>query len=239
MDEATWLSCTDPRTHMWALWHLARLGTYRPSERQLLLLACALCRERDDGAPTSPPSGSVVQTARLAIAVAERFADGRAGREELERASGASRRAALQGWSGAQPGGPGGPSPEEREGLLLGPWAGHLSDHLRDPWHLAEDAVKCERARPRRAERERLRRQTGIIRCIFGNPHRALPPRSFPAHVVGLARECYGAFPELSDRFPVLGDALDDLGEAHAAQHCRRGRHVQGCHVLDWIAGQR
>jgi hypothetical protein len=34
-------------------------------------------------------------------------------------------------------------------------------------------------------------------------------------------------------------DALDDLGEWQAAQHCRRGGHVKGCAVLDWIAGRR
>jgi hypothetical protein len=57
--------------------------------------------------------------------------------------------------------------------------------------------------------------------------------------VVGLAPECYDAFPELSDRFLILADALDDLGEREATEHCRRGGHVKGCHVLDWIAGRR
>ena len=56
--------------------------------------------------------------------------------------------------------------------------------------------------------------------------------------MVGLARECYDAFPELSDRFPILADALDDLGEGQAAEHCRRGGHVKGCHVLDWVLGK-
>jgi hypothetical protein len=77
------------------------------------------------------------------------------------------------------------------------------------------------------------------VREVFSNPFRALPPRALPAHVVGLAQECYEAFPELSERFPILADALDDLGEAQAAQHGRRGGHVKGCHVLDWIAGRR
>jgi hypothetical protein len=71
------------------------------------------------------------------------------------------------------------------------------------------------------------------------NPFRPLLPRALPAHVVGLARECSDAFPEESDRFPVLADALDDLGEGLAAEHCRRGGHVKGCHVLDRIAGRR
>jgi hypothetical protein len=35
--------------------------------------------------------------------------------------------------------------------------------------------------------------------------------------------ECYDAFPEVSERFFILADWLDDLGEGQAAQHCRLG----------------
>jgi hypothetical protein len=83
------------------------------------------------------------------------------------------------------------------------------------------------------------REQCVYLRDIFGNSFRPLRPRTFPAHVVGLAQECYEAFPEVSDRFLILADALDDLGEAQAAEHCRRGGHVKGCHVLDRITGRR
>jgi hypothetical protein len=89
------------------------------------------------------------------------------------------------------------------------------------------------------ARPENRRRICDLVRDIFGNSFRPLRPRAFPAHVVGLAQECYEAFPELSDRYLILADALDDLGEGQAAQHCRRGGHVKGCHVLDWIAGRR
>jgi hypothetical protein len=78
-----------------------------------------------------------------------------------------------------------------------------------------------------------------LLNDIFGNPFRPLTPRAFPAHVVGLARDCYDAFPAESERFLILADALDDLGEGQAAEHCRRGGHVKGCFVLDWIAGRR
>jgi hypothetical protein len=54
-----------------------------------------------------------------------------------------------------------------------------------------------------------------------------------------LARKCYDAFPEVSDHSLLLADALDDLDEGQAAEHCRRGGHVKGCRVLDWIAGRR
>jgi hypothetical protein len=86
---------------------------------------------------------------------------------------------------------------------------------------------------------ENLRRVCGLLREIFGNPFRPLQPRPFPAHVVGLARECYEAFPAESDRFPILADALDDLGEGVAAEHCRQGGHFKGCHVIDWVLGRK
>jgi hypothetical protein len=77
-----------------------------------------------------------------------------------------------------------------------------------------------------------------LIRDVFGNPHRPLPARRFPAHVVGLAEACYGAFPAVSGDFLILSDALDELGEEQAAAHCREPLHVRGCHVLDWVCGR-
>jgi hypothetical protein len=37
--------------------------------------------------------------------------------------------------------------------------------------------------------------------------------------------------------YPLLADALDDLGEPDAAGHCRQGEHVKGCHIVDWVLG--
>jgi hypothetical protein len=82
------------------------------------------------------------------------------------------------------------------------------------------------------------RQQLALLRCVFANPFRPLPPRSFPAHVGGLARAIYAAFPVVSEDYAVLADALEELGEAGAAAHCRTELHAKGCHVLDWIAGR-
>jgi hypothetical protein len=79
---------------------------------------------------------------------------------------------------------------------------------------------------------------TILLRDLLGDPHRPLSPRFFPAHVVGLAQACYAAFPEVSDQFLILADALDDLGEGEVAVHCRETSHARGCHVLDWILGK-
>jgi hypothetical protein len=86
------------------------------------------------------------------------------------------------------------------------------------------------------ANRKRL---CDLVRDIFGNPFRPLGRRVFPAHVVELARECYGAFPTVSDRSLILADALADLGEEQAAEHCRQPEHAKGCHVLDTILGRK
>jgi hypothetical protein len=82
------------------------------------------------------------------------------------------------------------------------------------------------------------RRICELLRDIFGNPFRPLRQQAFPAHVVALARECYDAFPIVSDRFLILADALADLGEEQAAEHCRQPEHAKGCHVLDAILGR-
>jgi hypothetical protein len=77
-----------------------------------------------------------------------------------------------------------------------------------------------------------------LLRCAFGNPWRPLPPRSFPAHVAGLAQSIYDAFPTASPEYGVLADALEELGEAEAATHCRTELHAKGCHVVDWVLGK-
>jgi hypothetical protein len=72
-------------------------------------------------------------------------------------------------------------------------------------------------------------------RCIFGNPWRPLLPCTFPAHVLGLAQSIYAAFPAVSEDYAILGDALEELGEAEAAAHCRLESHAKGCFVVDWV----
>jgi hypothetical protein len=83
------------------------------------------------------------------------------------------------------------------------------------------------------------RQNRALLRDIVGDPLRPLPRRRFPAHVVGLARACYEAFPAVSEHYPLLADALEDMGENAPAAHCREALHVKGCHVLDAILDKR
>src|SRR5262249_10874172 len=80
--------------------------------------------------------------------------------------------------------------------------------------------------------------RTTLLRCLFGNPLRPLLTRGFPAHVLGLARSIYAAFPAVSPDYAILADALEEMGETEAAAHCRLALHAKGCHVLDWITGR-
>jgi len=70
-----------------------------------------------------------------------------------------------------------------------------------------------------------------ILDCI-------LSPRiqlHFPAHVVGLATTIY----QKRDwsLMLILADALEEIGQAEMAGHCRQPIHAKGCHVLDSILG--
>jgi hypothetical protein len=76
--------------------------------------------------------------------------------------------------------------------------------------------------------------QADLVRDIFGNPFRLLPKRKFPADMRSLARSCYEGD---AAAYPILADALADLGEEAAAAHCRQAGHVKGCHVVDWVLG--
>jgi hypothetical protein len=89
-----------------------------------------------------------------------------------------------------------------------------------------------------------LQAQAELVRDIFGNPFRSVTVD--PAllawaggTVAGLARAVYDE--RAFDRLPILADALEDAGCAHAAilRHCRgRGVHVRGCWVVDLLLGK-
>ncbi|QEL20518.1 hypothetical protein [Limnoglobus roseus] len=90
------------------------------------------------------------------------------------------------------------------------------------------------------ATKER-RSQLAILRDIFGNPFRpvTLPPSWLTPTAVGLAEAIYAD--RVSDRLPILADALQDAGceDADILAHCRgEGPHVRGCWVVDGVLGK-
>jgi hypothetical protein len=222
MTEAEWLACIEPDR---------MLGQLRgkASDRKLRLFAVACCRRlihlmRDT-------------ESRIAVEVAERFADGLA--------TGAERRAAAkagyapgvdrQGWSfGAA-------------GCAVGVPAFHAAERgSGNALLLAVERIPPEVDGLRNRARDEAMRsegdqQSALLRDIFGNPYCpvAIEPRWQSADTVALARGIYEdrAF----DRLPLLADALLDAGCAddQVIDHCRsEGPHVRGCWVVDLVLGK-
>jgi hypothetical protein len=184
---------------------------------------------------------------RLAVEVAERYADERATEEEVHHAWRKSWEITLLGVG----------SPANGVALLaLDSWSRLSAEHIVVGCNRVVHAILGE-AEYRWATgllgqeeyqglESRLRAaQEALFRDITGNPFRA--PRLDPAWqssndalVPRLAGELY------DDRrwseMPVLGDALEDTGcdDDALLEHCHGpGPHTRGCWVLDLLTGRR
>jgi hypothetical protein len=157
---------------------------------------------------------------RVAIETAESFADGLATPQDmlavavaLSQDDSAAAWAAATGAAWAE---------EEPFGDLVAAWAKEAASS-------AQLAAKQTASNPEIAEATHL----SILNCL-------LPPRiqfAFPAHVQGLASQIYHKrdWPLM----PILADALEEIGQAEMAVHCRQPIHAKGCHLLDSILGLR
>jgi hypothetical protein len=152
--------------------------------------------------------------ARAAVEVAERFADGAATEKERTAAYQAVLALCTQAGTSVDP-------------LYA---AANAAGGQPAPDSVARIGLSARGADPGRI--------LDLFRDILGNPFRPLAARRFPAHVTGLARACYDAFPAVGAEYAILADALEELGETEAATHCRQPLHARGCHVLDAILGK-
>jgi hypothetical protein len=214
MTEQHWLIYTEPRP-------LLFFSRGRASGRKLRLFALACCRRVWDllSTPSTAAEG-------LAVAVAERWADGLASEGEVEdarRESTGRGHPATLGFS------------------ALSPSAEHAAAHT------AEWAALC-RYHTQHAERAA---QTDLLRDVVGNPFRAaaLDPAWLAWNdgvVVKLARAAYEdrSLPsgELDlARLAVLADALEEAGctDVELLGHLRcPGPHVRGCFAVDLLLGR-
>ncbi len=209
MTEAEWLGATQP----------APLLTWlegKASARKLRLFAVA-CFRRLARLPMSP-------TAWAAADVAERFADGRAGRRELGEANGTSFFACGSAAHTAAV------AAAHDASRLVSFWSSHPDG--KGAWggwvehDEAEQAAQCE-----------------LLRCVFGNPFRRVKvdPAWF-AWGDGAARRLAEVIydEKAFDRMGVLGDALEDAGCTHEGmlEHCRAPVHIRGCWVVDRVLGK-
>lgn len=222
MTEVEWVACTDPEPMLEFLHG-------QVSDRKLRLFACACCR-RVWHHLTS-------ETGRHAVEVAERFADGLAGREELQAA-----------YAATKPAGCGEPdnwdqlcAPRCAAGEEPALAAARVAD-LRSaraacmdyPFEVCKgiyDAVWV-------GER---REQASLLREIIGNPFRPTPTDPVWVNVKDgrLSRTARSIY--LERRFadlPALADHLEEAGctDRVILTHCREpAEHVRGCWVIDLL----
>jgi hypothetical protein len=202
------------------LGHLYNAGPTRKfsRHRKLRLFKCACCR-RIWHLLTDEQS-------RHAVEAAELLADGLLSNEEVQTARHGA--AAAIGSSG--------------------PWINLSANAARaaiESWSphfcaaLASSAIEMQhRYTPGDLQDAERQAQLLLLRCLFGNPFRAIPldPIWRSRDACDLAaliyKEC--AF----DRLPILGDALEEAGcsDQDMLDHCRSaGPHGRGCWVVDAI----
>jgi hypothetical protein len=233
--ERAWLNSTTPSSLL-----LTLKGKRLPRQRRLFAAAC--CRRW---------LHEMLDTeSRLAIEVAERYADGATGGEELEAAYRAAQQVAARRIAPCLA------ASESDAGPLWSVWrlahaaqlacapsgmedaAGELLRWIAQPGHVRGFVDGKQLDQEKRA-------QCACIRDIFGNPFR---PRS-SIHsswitwnnrtIPQLAQAIY--VDRAFDRLPILADALEEAGctDADILGHCRSGgEHVRGCWVVDLVLGK-
>jgi hypothetical protein len=212
MDEQAWRSATDPRAMLEFL-------NGKASDRKLRLFACACCRR------LWPLL--VHQESKDSVEALERHADGLLDQSGFTNAWVAASHVRIIRKTRKRDS-----SPEKTAA-----WA--VSTALfPETFRGVSSSASLVRRAGHVSPEEEDRRQCGDLRCLFGNPFRPLPRRTFPTHVVGLAEAIYAAFPAVSEDYAILADALEELGEAGAAAHCRQDSHARSCYVVDWITGK-
>jgi hypothetical protein len=241
MTEAEWRACADLQMMLESLRGTARI-------RKLRLFACACCRRIWHRLNHSAYT--------RAVELAERFADGKATREQLNEASSAAAEAAN-------------PYPEEGEDDPAG-WAGSYAASTRGTdcglrcavaccksgsWEervfFLEERVGALENRSSSLDTSLSRAASSLLREVFGKP--SCPAPLDPAWLTW--RD--GTIPKLAQaiyedrehpsghldnhRLAVLADALEDAGctDADILAHCREsGPHVRGCWVVDLLGGK-
>jgi len=205
MTEREWQTASEPH----AMLALLRCSG-EPSDRKLRLFAVACSRR---------VWGRLDALGRAAVDVAEAFADGCAGPDELRAA-----RLACQGAGGRAA------------------WYAAATD----PAIAARNAARSAQAGVADdallgSEAAELLAQATLLREVFGDRcrHPSVAPSWLTPAVVKLAQTIYEE--RAFDRMPELADELEEAGcaDEEFLGHCRRpGPHVRGCWVVDLLLGR-
>ncbi len=231
MTEEEWLTAADPEAM------LERLqGTVR--DRKWWLFGCCCC----DGIRSLLSD----KRSQKAIAVAERFVDGLADKDELNAARQEAREAVryvsgdylsrYESWVAKRA--------AEVAAYIVGKSVQKVAARISQVAPEASSGVRRgAHADPRYPLfQANCERQCHSLRCIFGNPFRpvSVEPSWLTSTVTALAEGIYAE--RAFDRMPILADALEEAGCDHAdiLNHCRElGEHVRGCWVVDLLTGRK
>jgi hypothetical protein len=223
MTSEQWQTCSDLDAMLTAA---RRRGHF--SARKRRLFACACCQRLGRLLPDAH---------RRALAVAERFADGRASRAELAEVWSVAYHdpmtltghAAWAACTAARPG----------EGALTQGYLSTVSLYAANA--LSNRSLRASSRGPDTSPAwhvERARHRA-LLRDVAPPPRGARPlPRGLPPAAPAVARSIYEErrFAEL----PILADLLEESGMVgeEVVAHCRRpGEHVRGCWALDLLLG--
>jgi hypothetical protein len=226
MTEADWLDCDNPG---WMLDFIQE----RASGRKLRLYVCACVRR----------IWHVLwdERSKRSVEVAEQYADGRVGEQELASAHSAS---AVNEISGSAV-----------KGLYLDPMLQNVAaaaysvseNHITIEWAV-DISSRSANGNPDNTDVAEYIGQCRLLVDILGNPFRSvgITPAWMTPAVLKLAQAAYDnrLLPSgLLDNagLAVLADALEEAGckKADILSHLRgAGPHVRGCWVLDFILGK-
>jgi hypothetical protein len=223
MRQVEWLTSSDPVRMLAGHRKLTKL-----SVRKARLFCVACCRY--------VAHHMWAEASRLAMEVAERYADGEATAEEAETAYEDVFRASASVFGRYRSSWDYDVLDEPDRAMVL------ANTCAMDSCDSYPDADSASRSAAEIAQIDRtIHPQPELLRCIFGNPFRPVgfDPAWRTSTAVGLADAIYAdrAF----DRLPILADALQDAGCEDAAilGHCRGdGPHVRGCWVVDLVLGK-
>jgi hypothetical protein len=225
MTEEEWLTVTNPVS-------LLSLSSEKIQKRKLWLFGCACCY-RIWELLIHPAS-------RLAVEVAERFAEGEAERSELDRAIEGAKLASNMAHEDAEPFA----SAPEVEPASYGTAARavyKLVYHARPVgWSIMQQPIEAASVASGRSSEDAA--QVALFCDIFGNPFRPVTfsPEWRTDTAVSLASQMYQS--RDFSAMPILADALQDAGcdNADILDHCRSpGPHVRGCWVVDLVLGKQ
>jgi hypothetical protein len=229
MTEEEWLACTDPGPMLEYLGANDLL-----SDRKQRLFDCACVRRiwhllfDDKG--------------RKAVEVAEKFADGLAGIEELRDAQAIALAAADARPTFYLPG-----VPDSYSVLTAAAWAAWEYRSGADPlrpaalaiaWQGLTENGRSQRRLAKASYADERKIQVALLREIIGNPFQ--PANISPSTTAwDLAQMIYDQ--RAFERLPGLADALEKAGcdNPKILSHCwLPGPHVRGCWVVDLVLGK-